>query len=193
MAESTESTVLACLSGQAAERRREPSPLEEEVLALFDQLRDRLLGYVLRFNPLTVQDCEEVVQDAFLALFQHLQRGRSRENLTGWLFRVVHNLSLKRFQASRRGFQSIVTLSSAVEETIADPGLNPEDRLAQDEARRRLLAVVTALPEQDQRCLALRAEGLRYREIAEVLGMSLGAVSKSLERSLERITRGAQR
>ena len=142
---------------------------------------------------MTVQDCEEVVQDAFLALFQHLERGRSRENLTGWLFRVVHNLSLKRFQDSRRNSQSIVTLSSAVEETIADPDLNPEDRLAQDENRRRSLAVVKALPEQDQRCLALRAEGLRYREIAEVLDMSLGAVSKSLERSLERITRGAQR
>jgi RNA polymerase sigma-70 factor (ECF subfamily) len=181
------------LGDQAAERRREPSPLEEEVLALFDQLRDRLLGYVLRFNPLTVQDCEEVVRDAFLALFQHLQRGRSRENLTGWLFRVVHNLSLKRFQASRQDSQGMVTLSSAVEETIADPGLNPEDRLAQDETRRRLLAVVKALSEQDQRCLALRAEGLRYREIAEVLGMSLGAVSKSLDRSLERMPRGAQR
>ena len=50
-----------------------------------------------------------------------------------------------------------------------------------------------ALTEQDQRCLALRAEGLRYREIADVLGMSLGAVAKSLERSLERIARAAQR
>jgi RNA polymerase sigma-70 factor (ECF subfamily) len=39
----------------------------------------------------------------------------------------------------------------------------------------------------------LGAEGLRYREIAEVLGMSLGAVAKSLERSLERIARFAQR
>ena len=64
--------------------------------------------------------------------------------------------------------------------------------LSRDEDRRRLLAVVKALPEQDRRCLALRAEGLRYRQIAEVLGMSLGGVANSLERSLERITRAAQ-
>jgi RNA polymerase sigma-70 factor (ECF subfamily) len=45
------------------------------------------------------------------------------------------------------------------------------------------------LPEQDRCCLGLRAEGLRYREIAKVLGMSLGAVSVSLQRSLARLGR----
>ena len=53
----------------------------------------------------------------------------------------------------------------------------------------RLLAVVKALPELDQCCLSLRAEGLRYREIAEVLGISLGAVANSLEKSLSRLNR----
>jgi len=55
-----------------------------------------------------------------------------------------------------------------------------------------LLSVVRALPEQDQCCLSLRAEGLRYREIAEVLGISLGSVAASLEKSLSRLTRAEQ-
>jgi RNA polymerase sigma-70 factor, ECF subfamily len=120
------------------------------------------------------------VQEAFLALFHHLRQGRSRANLSGWLFRVVHNLGLKWLQASRRESHSVVMLTSTVEKTVVDPGLNPEDALARNETQRRLLAVVKALTEQDQRCLALRAEGLRYREIADVFGMSLGAVAKSL-------------
>jgi len=53
--------------------------------------------------------------------------------------------------------------------------------------QRRLLAVFEALSEQDRACLRLRAEGLRYREIARVLGISLGAVSISLTRSLARL------
>jgi len=193
MSESSESTVLARLSAEASEPRHELSALEEEVLALFDRLHNRLLAYALRFSPLTLQDCEEVVQDAFLALFQHLQRGRSRENLNGWLFRVVHNLGLKRVQASRRDVRDVVALTSSVQDTVADAGLNPEETLAENETRRQMLAVVNALTEQEQRCLVLRAEGLRYREIAEVLGMSLGAVAKSLERALARITRAAER
>jgi RNA polymerase sigma-70 factor, ECF subfamily len=191
--DSHEQVTVANMGRQAVETVQEASPLEAEILTLFDRLRDRLLSYVLRFNPLTVQDGEEVVQEAFLALFHHLQRGRSRENLSGWLFRVVHNLGLKRLQASRRDSQGVVTLTSAVEETVVDPSLNPEDALARVQTQERLFAVVKALTEQDQRCLALRAEGLRYREIADVLGMSLGAVAKSLERSLERIARAAQR
>jgi RNA polymerase sigma-70 factor (ECF subfamily) len=41
-------------------------------------------------------DGEDVVQDVFLEVFRHLQRGGSRLNLQGWLFRVAHNLALKR-------------------------------------------------------------------------------------------------
>jgi len=49
--------------------------------------------------------------------------------------------------------------------------------------------VLQALPETDQQCLSLRAEGLRYREIAAVVGISLGSVAASLERSLDRLAR----
>lgn len=192
MTDSPKSTGLAGF-GQAVAPARESSPLEAEVLALFERLRDRLMSYLLRFSPLSVPDCEEVVQEAFLALFQHLKRGGPRDNLGGWLFRVVHNLGLKRLQGARRDWQNVVNLTSAAEQVAVDPNPNPEDAFAEDETRRHLRAVVKALPEQDQRCLALRAEGLRYREIAGVLGMSLGAVAKSLERSLERIVRVAQR
>jgi RNA polymerase sigma-70 factor (ECF subfamily) len=53
----------------------------------------------------------------------------------------------------------------------------------------QLQAVLRALPEQDRCCLHLRAEGLRYREIASVLGISLGSVSIALARSLARMGR----
>jgi RNA polymerase sigma-70 factor, ECF subfamily len=53
--------------------------------------------------------------------------------------------------------------------------------------------VVRAMPEQDQCCLSLRAEGLRYREIARVLGISLGSVANSLERTLSRLARADER
>jgi RNA polymerase sigma-70 factor (ECF subfamily) len=65
--------------------------------------------------------------------------------------------------------------------------------MVDSQTRQRLQSVVQALPEQDRRCLFLRAEGLRYREIAEILDMSLGAVSLSLSRSLARIARAAER
>ena len=62
-------------------------------------------------------------------------------------------------------------------------------RSAAKQRQSRLRSVVAALSEQDRCCLHLRAEGLRYREIAEVLGISLGSVAASLGRSLERLMR----
>jgi RNA polymerase sigma-70 factor (ECF subfamily) len=55
------------------------------------------------------------------------------------------------------------------------------------------MSVVRAMPEQSRWCLYLRAEGLRYREIAEVLDISVGSVSLYLERSLAHIARAAER
>jgi RNA polymerase sigma-70 factor (ECF subfamily) len=168
-----------------------PSPLVEEVVCLFDQLRDRLLRYVISFG-LPVQDGEDVVQEVFLALFQHLRQRRSRRNLRAWVFRVAHNQALKRRSQERSGAQQLVDEEVLLTDLVPDTNPNPEDQMASNQRRQRVLAVASALPEQDRRCLTLRAEGLRYREIAEVLDISLGAVSLSLERSLTRLARAVQ-
>jgi len=167
------------------------SPLEGEVVALFDLYRDRLLRYLLTFG-LAIPDSEEVIQEVFLSLFQHLSQDKSRQNLKGWLFRVAHNLALKRRSHVQRRLKMSGEIDLNHIEAI-DPMPSPEDEVVNNQTRRRLFAVFQALPELDRRCLSLRAEGLRYREIAEVLKMSLGAVSISLVRSLERLSRAAER
>jgi RNA polymerase sigma-70 factor (ECF subfamily) len=159
--------------------------LEEEVVDLFDLLREPLLRYLATIG-LPLADGEEVVQEVFLALFQHLRRGGGQANLRGWVFRVAHNLGLKRRARMARA-------SSVLWDRLPDPGLGPEEQFLQGETERRMQSVLRALPEQDRRCLMLRAAGLRYREIAGTLAMSLGAVSMSLARSLARIARVTER
>lgn len=169
----------------------QPSAVEAQVLHLFDLLRNRLLRYLLSFS-VTPADSEEIIQEAFLALFQHLQAGKPDKNLHGWLFRVVHNLGLRRRRDGRRDLDHLSSSPAPQEQVAADPAPNPEEELSSRQTRARLLAVVAALQEQDRRCLILRAEGLRYREIATVLDISLSSVSASLSRSLAKIGRVAQ-
>ena len=175
-----------CVAGPAAE-----AELEGEVMRLFDEYRVPLLRYGLSLG-VSVHDAEEVVQETFLALFRHLRQGRSRQNLRGWIFRVTHNLALKQAYASRAA-RDRGELDEPFVAELADPAPTPEEEVTQSQRRRRLLAVVGALPQSDQSCLRLRAEGLRYREIAAVLGISLGAVSISLARSFARLTRADER
>ncbi len=171
--------------------RSSESTVEEMVIGLFDQLRIPLLRYLAGF-PLSVQDSEDVIQEVFLALFQYLQGGKSHQNVRGWLFRTAHNLASKKYLRSRKDVENAASLMT-VEERVVDPAPNPEDQFAFNQTQKRLMSVVRAMPEQNRWCLYLRAEGLRYREIAEVLDISLGSVSLYLERSLAHIARAAER
>jgi RNA polymerase sigma-70 factor, ECF subfamily len=93
---------------------RAHSELESLVIRLFDQFQGRVLSYVVSCG-LPFPDAEDIVQETFLSLFRHLELGRPRSNLNGWLFRVAHNLALKRRVANQ-----------ALERTLVD-----ENTLAQ--------------------------------------------------------------
>jgi RNA polymerase sigma-70 factor (ECF subfamily) len=179
------SLAALALTTDRTNRSSRPSAPEEEVAGLFGQLRNPLLRYVLSFG-LRPHEGDEVIQEVFLSLFHHVRQGKSRQNLRGWLFCVAHNLALKHRYPRSPG---LVTSSEENLAKLQDRYPNPEESLAAKQRQERLLAVVRALPEQDRCCLHLRAEGLRYREIAGVLGMSLGMVSVSLVRSLARLNR----
>ncbi|MCB1021666.1 MAG: sigma-70 family RNA polymerase sigma factor [Bryobacterales bacterium] len=151
----------------------------EETARLFDDLRTPVLRYLLSMG-LSPADGEDVVQEVFVALFQHLSRGRPRTNLRGWVFRTAHNLGLKA-RLRRRN-----TNGSAPED-VADGRPGAEEQLAANRRLAKIHAVAQALPQRDRSCLSLRAEGLTYREIAETLGISLGSVSIAIARSVAKI------
>lgn len=164
-----------------------PVLVEQEVLALFDDCGPGVRRYVASFN-LGSAATEDVVQDVFLALFRHLSLGRPTTNLKGWLFQVAHNLALKQRQRIvKRGLIEGAWDALSAEQVLDDE-LNPEERLAERQRQRHLVDVLRLMPERDQRCIFLRAEGLCYRDIAKTLGVSLGSVAKSLVRAIGRLS-----
>jgi RNA polymerase sigma-70 factor, ECF subfamily len=176
----------AVLSDRAAQL----DAAQREVLSLYDQHALPLLRYARSFG-LSDETAEDVVQDVFVALFRHLVLDRPRHNLAGWLFRVARNLSLK--QRRRAGASVADRFTSLLLERLVDPADTPEERMASDQRSHRLQSVVRALTPRDRQCIYLRSEGLSYRQIAGVLGMSLGGVAKSLARALGRLASADRR
>ena len=138
--------ILSLLEASGLERKSAAPALEEEVTVLFDQNRAPLLRYLFTLG-LTAQDAEEVAQEVFLALFQHLRQGKPRTNLRAWIFRVGHHQALK----LRGKMPRSVTLESD-EVGQHDPTPNPEEQLATQQRQARLMAVVQAMPAQDRAC-----------------------------------------
>jgi RNA polymerase sigma-70 factor, ECF subfamily len=178
----------ASLVGYGAEST---ASTQEDVLRLFDACAPGLRRYVGAFG-LTAEVTEDVVQEVFLQLFKHLRLGRSRANLRGWIFRVGHNLALKHREKAARRQRWEGTWDIELVDRVIDPAANPEQQLADDRRVRRLRTIVRALPERDRQCVFLRAEGLRYRDIARTLDISLGGVAKSLARTMKRLTNAGE-
>jgi RNA polymerase sigma-70 factor (ECF subfamily) len=162
------------------------------VSALFDELRTPLCRYVISLG-LSPHDADEVAQETFLRLHRHLAQHQSggQQNLRGWIFRVAQNLAHdQRRRAVPRAADSLDDSSEA--RRAIDTQAGPEQRLLQDEQAARLHAAMQALPPRQQQCLRLRAEGLRYREIAEALDIGVSTVADSIQQALARLGKACQ-
>jgi len=165
---------------EQAESHRKSQPLEEQVVELYATMRPPLLGYAYHMAGST-GDAEDLVQDAFLKLFDQLKRDTKILNLRSWLYRVVHNMAID--CARRKGIQE-----SLGAEWLSQRILNEAPRSAEDDLiqQQRVALCLKALNERERHCLMLRAEGLSYTEIGEVLGISQKAVSVYLVRGLKK-------
>jgi RNA polymerase sigma-70 factor, ECF subfamily len=100
---------------------------------------------------------------------------------------VAHNLSRNLQSRERR----LVSDTENGEERLApepvDMEPNPEELYLWKEHLARLETAIGQLTDQQRQCLHLRAEGLRYREIATVLGISVSRIPQLLQRAMVRI------
>ena len=173
-------TLAKPLSLNIEEIRRGNPNVEDLVTDLYVRLRPALLSYVYHLIGST-RDAEDLVQVAFLQLFDRLSQKAEIHNVRGWLYRVLHNLAIEHVrQAGRRETLFNKWFSGYEEKTDAH---SVEHELIEREQIEKSLAL---LNEKEQRCLMLRAEGLSYQEIADVLDTTAKSVSVYLARGLKK-------
>jgi RNA polymerase sigma-70 factor, ECF subfamily len=163
---------------------REPEDVDQVVTELFARLHVPVSRYVISIVG-TREDAQDVTQEAFIRLHAALKAGQSIDSVRGWLFRIAHNcaIDLRR----RQGVLSADEESAAFE--LEDLAPDAEQRLLIRERHRHVIAGLAWLSPQERRCLALRAEGLGYREIGEVLNLRVSSVATFVMRGIKKITR----
>jgi RNA polymerase sigma-70 factor, ECF subfamily len=157
-----------------------------EATTLYRELRKPLLRYLACLG-LSRDEAQDVVQDAFLGLHRHLaSAGNSdagRENIRSWIFRVAHNQARNRQKSYDRRFRA--PLDTRMD--TASHEATPERAMLQKEKFGRLGKAIRQLAEAERECLLLRAEGLRYREIGEVLGIPTSTVADTVARAIKKL------
>jgi RNA polymerase sigma-70 factor (ECF subfamily) len=153
-----------------------------EATNLYHELRKPLLRYLICLG-LSADEAQDAVQDAFLGLHKHLGSGGSQQNIRGWLFRVAHNSARNRQHSYDRRFGKSLhpDLDSISEEAT------PEQAVLEKEKLRRVEKAMLSLTGCERECLLLRAGGLRYREIAEVLDLPTSTVADTVDRAIKKL------
>jgi RNA polymerase sigma-70 factor (ECF subfamily) len=125
-----------------------------------------------------LERARDVVQDTFLKLCQ-ADRASVEERLAGWLFTVCRNRALDvRRKEGRMGH-----LRDA--QAVADPGERPSEEVARSQEHALVLEALEGLPGDQQEAFRLKFQDqLTYREIGQVMGKSLGTVSRLITAAL---------
>ena len=153
-----------------------------EATTLFQELRKPLLRYLAGLG-LSAEEAQDVVQDAFLSLHKHLAGAGRRRTFAAGCFAspIIAPGTLSRATHSAWVNRSIPS------STRLRTRRRRNRRCWQKEKFRRLERAIRSLAEPERECLMLRAEGLRYREIGEVLGIPTSTVADMVERAIKKL------
>lgn len=147
---------------------------------LIEEQLPRLRRYARALTGNRAQS-DDLVQDTLERAWTRLHLWRAGSDMRAWLFTIMHNVFVNGVRARRLETIPLEDEASASEAAVRGA---PEDGLLM----RDLQLALAQLPvDQREALLLVGLEGLRYEEIAEVLGVPIGTVMSRLSRARERL------
>src|SRR5262245_49461075 len=137
-----------------------------------------LMWKVVRAFAVTPEDQEDLLQEIALRLWMSMTSFRGESAESTWIYRVAFNTSLtwKRSEKRRDSkHEKFVELNAATGMSSEPPGRN-------DELVEQLYAAIRQLPKLDTSLALMHLDGLSYREMSDVLGITESNVGVRLNR-----------
>ena len=159
--------------------------------SVIDENRDRIYSVIYRLVG-DQDEASDLTQDTFVAAFRAYDRFRYEASVYTWLYRIAVNLTKNRFEKqqrmdSRRSYsldEPVQLESDELSRQVEDWTLSPERVAENDQLRSIVLTEVNILKYEYREVGVLRdLEGLRFKEIADILGCSVEAVKSRLFRA----------
>ncbi len=165
-------------------------------MAAFEVIYDRHSGvaYSLAYRICgTRTGAEEVVQEAFLALWRSGERyDRARGSVRTWVLGIVHNRAIDALRRSVVHERRRASDDGLAERLVAAERTDAEV-VAHDEAR-GIRAALESLPEEQARVIELAYfGGFTHTEIAELLGAPVGTIKGRMRLGLEKLRAALER
>jgi RNA polymerase sigma-70 factor (ECF subfamily) len=121
------------------------------------------------------QDAWDIAQEGFLKAWRSMHRFEGRSSFYTWLYSITWNLTISSLRRSSR--EEVVELNDAIPSSLPGPRINSQ----RAEIREQVNAAIAKLSPEHRAVVVLKElEDLQYREIAEILNLSIGTVMSRL-------------
>jgi RNA polymerase sigma-70 factor (ECF subfamily) len=142
---------------------------------LYNHIRNIVLNH---------DDTDDVLQNTFIKVFQYLKDFKGDSKLFSWMYRIATNeaITFINNKAKRNG-----TTSEALQSKIVD-NLKADTYFDGNDIQLKLQKAIALLPEKQQLVFKMKYfEEIKYEDMSEVLGTSVGALKASYHHAVKKI------
>ena len=164
-------------------RLRDPEQRTSAFTELVEAYKEPLYWQIRRM-VLIHDDADDVLQNTFLKAWTGIENFRGESKLSTWLFRIAYNETLNFIERRRQATSIDDEGAAAVAATLqSDPYFDG------DETELQLQEAVSKLPEKQRLVFNMKYfQELKYEEISQILGTSVGALKTSYHIAVQKIT-----
>lgn len=129
-------------------------------------------------------DTDDLVQDTFIKVWKNLKKFRSDSKLYTWIYRIATNEALTFLKSKKRKiFIPIVDYENHLSQSIED-----DNYFSGDEIQKKLQKAILTLPEKQRLVFNMKYfSEMKYDDMSEVLGTSVGALKASFHIAAKKI------
>ena len=157
--------------------------IEQGFKLLMLKYQERLYWHVRRM-VLEHDDANDVIQNTFIKVYKSIHKFEGKSKLYTWLYRIATNESITFLNKKKK--KSTTSLDN--EEYNMSNQLKADEYFDGDEIQRKLCDALNQLPEKQKAVFNLRYfEEMKYDEMSEVLGTSVGSLKASYHHAVKKI------
>lgn len=154
------------------------------------QTYQRRLYQVIRHRVDSHADTDDILQNTFIKVFRHLDQFEGRSGLFTWMYRIAQN-EISTFYTRQKAIRKIVLPEQGTAEREYSTQAIAEPYVESETVAKTLDQIVSQLPERQQMVFRMRYyDELTYKEMAEVLQLTEGALKASYHHAVKKIEEG---
>jgi RNA polymerase sigma-70 factor (ECF subfamily) len=132
------------------------------------------------------EDADDALQNTFMKVWSNLEKFRADSSLYTWLFRIATNESLTILRSNKKHLKDSSN-KGEYDSNLADM-LESDPYFDGDEAQKKLQKAIQSLPEKQRLVFNMKYyEEMKYKDMAEVLNTSEGALKASYHHAVKKI------